>query len=97
MHSDELKLRLSFEGDFGVDDARRAAGLLEGAVQGAQVCLDFTHCAQVDASGLAHLAETIRQCGGATELLGLSRHDLRLLHYLLGPDGDIHTPSADVD
>ena len=97
MHPDEMKLRLSFEGKFGVDDARRAAGLPEGAVQGAQVSLDFTHCAHVDASGLAHLAETIKQCGGATDLLGLSRHDLRILHCLMGPECDTQTPSEDVD
>jgi ABC-type transporter Mla MlaB component len=97
MHCAELRLQLSFEGEFGVDDARRAAALLEGAVQGAQVSLDFTHCAQVNASSLAHLAETIEQRGGATRLLGLSRHDLRILRYLMEPKGDTPTPSGDVD
>jgi ABC-type transporter Mla MlaB component len=95
MHGDELKLRLSFEGKFSIDDARRAGGLLEGAVRGAQVSLDFTHCAQVDSGGLACLTEAIRQHGGESVLLGLSRHDMKILKYLMGPEGEI--PAATVD
>jgi ABC-type transporter Mla MlaB component len=95
MHGHELKLRFSFEGKFSVDDARRTAGLLEGAAQGAEVRLDFTRCAQVDASGLACLAETIKQCGGSTEMLGLSRHDLKILKYLMGPEGETLTAPVD--
>lgn len=36
-------------------------------------------------NGLAHLAETIVDQGGRVELLGLTRHDLRILAYLVGP------------
>lgn len=85
MHAGGLRLRLTFDGTFDLDDALRTAGQLEGAIHGTLVSLDFAHCHQVDPTGLAHLAETIVGHGGRVELFGLSRHDLRILHYLVGP------------
>lgn len=88
MHAEALKLRLSFDGSFGPGDALRTSGLLEGTIHGALVNLDFAHCREVDPTALAHLTETILAQGGKVALLGLSRHDLRILHYLIGPWGE---------
>lgn len=81
-------LRFSFEGAFRPEDAARAVDQLEGAASGAHVCLDFTRCAQIDARSVARLAETIAKAHGVLSLRGLSRHDLRILHYLVGPTGE---------
>ena len=79
------RLRLSFDGSFDREDALRAAGQLEGSIHGALVSLDFAHCAKVDPAGLAHLTGAITGQGASVELLGLSRQDRRILHYLVGP------------
>ena len=88
MHADALQLRLSFDGSFDLDDALRTTGRLEGTIHGALVSLDFVHCREVDPTALSHLTETILAQGGKVALLGLSRHDLRILHYLIGPWGE---------
>ncbi len=85
MHADALQLRLSFDGSFDLDDALRTTGRLEGTIHGALVSLDFAHCREVDPTALAHLTEALVAQGGKVTLLGLSRHDLRILHYLVGP------------
>lgn len=85
MRAATLKLRLSFDGSFDHEDALRAAGQLEGSVRGALVSLDFAHCAKVDPASLAHLTGAITGQGASVELLGLSRHDRRILNYLVGP------------
>ncbi len=85
MHASGLRLRLSFDGSFDLDDALRTSGQLEGTIHGALVSLDFAHCREVDPTALARLTETIVAQGGKVTLLGLSRHDLRILHYLVGP------------
>lgn len=85
MHRTSPRLQLSFEGSFELDDALRTASQLAGAVSGAHVSLDFARCARVDPAGLARLTGAITGQGGKVTLAGLSRHDLRILHYVLGP------------
>jgi ABC-type transporter Mla MlaB component len=88
MNRPNLRLRFSFEGTFRPEDATRAVDQLDGAAPGALVSLDFTHCPHVDAGGVARLAEAIVKAHCVLKLCGLSRHDLRILHYLVGPTGE---------
>ena len=97
MNGPALTLRFSFEGAFRPEDATRAADQLEGTMPGALVCLDFTQCSQIDAGGVARVAEAIAKAHGVLRLTGLSRHDLRILHYLVGPTGEGPGAPLDVD
>ncbi|MCM2332999.1 MAG: hypothetical protein NDI82_03525 [Anaeromyxobacteraceae bacterium] len=97
MGQTELSLCFSFEGSFRVEDAVRAAGQLEGTAHGSLVRLDFTHCDNVDAGGVARLVESVALAGGVLRLRGLTRHDLRILQYLMGPSGEAPGESLDVD
>jgi hypothetical protein len=84
-----LTLRFTFDGHFGPLEAKRATDQLEGAAQGAAVHLDFTRCEQIDAGSVARLVQAVTSGGGVPRFLGLSRHDLRVLHYLIGAPGEI--------
>lgn len=91
----ERSLCFEFEGSFRAEDAVRAAGQLEGTAPGSIVRLDFTRCDQVDAGGVARLLEDVTLAGGVLELRGLTRHDLRILRYLMG--ARIELPAAPMD
>lgn len=95
MNQPEQSLCFEFEGSFRVEDAARAAGQLLGTAPGSLVRLDFTHCNQVDPGGVAHLVESVALAGGMLQLRGLTRHDLRLLRYLMG--ADVELPAAPLD
>lgn len=95
MNRPEQSLCFSFEGSFRVSDAVRAAGQLEGTAPGSLVRLDFTHCDQVDAGGVARLVESVVLAGGVLQLRGLTRHDLRILRYVMG--ADVELPAAPLD
>jgi ABC-type transporter Mla MlaB component len=92
-----LKLRFSFERAFRLEDAKRAAGQLEGAAQDSEVLLDLSRCAQVDSTGVALLSRAVARRGGSFQALGLTRHDLRILQYLGVSLGDDHSLFIDTD
>jgi hypothetical protein len=97
MRDGSLKLRFSFEGHFGPAEARRATDQLEGIGGGAVVCLDFSHCPHVDPGAMAGLVQAVVAHGGVPRLRGLTRHDLRVLHYLAGSTSTPSGPALDAD
>lgn len=92
-----VRLRFSFEGTFRLEDAKRAVGEFERADQVPEVLLDLSRCAHVDSNGVALLSQAVARRGGSLQALGLTRHDLRILHYLGVSLGEDHSPFIDAD
>ena len=61
--------------------ARRLEALLAGAAPGARVRVDLTQVREFHDFGVAVLAQAMTRCKAHVTLLGLRRHQIRMLRY----------------
>src|SRR5690349_2759541 len=61
--------------------ARRLEAVLAGATPGACLCIDLSQVREFHDFGVAVLAQAMMRCKAHVTLLGLRRHQIRMLRY----------------